>query len=87
MHLNHRYLEQVKQADRLDQNGTGTRLAVVHLTSTVMKLVDATSLHPPCTRWRASAYGSVKRNVGTGKLSCVFSSEVDTTSREPPAYP
>jgi hypothetical protein len=28
MRVNHRYLEQVKQADRLDQNGTGTRLAV-----------------------------------------------------------
>jgi hypothetical protein len=38
MRWNHRYLYQVKQADRLDQNGAGMWLAVVHLTSDGMGL-------------------------------------------------
>jgi hypothetical protein len=34
-------------------------------------------------RWIVQVYGNAKQNVGTGYLSCVLSSMVDTVSRCP----
>jgi len=53
--LTHRYFEQVKQADRLDQNGNGTWAHSVHMMSNGMKPVDVSFLHPKVPGGEAQA--------------------------------
>jgi hypothetical protein len=65
MWLTHRYFEQVKQAERLDQKVTVLDSSFVDVMSKGMKFVYVSSSRPKSTRWRASAYGSVKQIIGT----------------------
>ena len=65
MRLTHRYFNQVKEAERLDQK-VAVGSSSVDMMSSVMKGVHVSSSRPKGTRWRASAYGSAKQITGTG---------------------
>jgi hypothetical protein len=67
MWLTHRYFEQVKQAEKLDQKVPVHRLIICRRDEKkVMKSVHVSSSRPKRTRWRASAYRSAKQIIGTG---------------------
>lgn len=66
MRLTHRYFEQVKQAEKLDQKVTVHRLIICRRDEKSDEICTRFIISPECTRWRASAYRSAKQINGTG---------------------